>query len=88
LGPSLEVIGGQIDETTTFSQVFIYFACTHSLSSQGRRDNPAARDGGIHWEPQKGGTDKYLFGVHFADARPGWARSQRALGAAKRVLRI
>jgi len=66
------------------SRKCLFILPTHRLSGRGRRDNPATRDGGIHW-PQKGRTYKYLFGVHFADARPGSARSQRALGAAKEL---
>jgi hypothetical protein len=35
------------------------------------------RDGGTHWEPQKGGTDKCLFGVPFADAHGLGAKRER-----------
>lgn len=55
------------------------------------------RDGGIRWEPQKGGTDKYLFGMLFADVHRGGKPERLSaellrpqlgnarLGAAKRV---
>ena len=41
---------------------------TPGVGGRGWRDNPGS-DGGTRWQPQKGGTDKYLFGVHFTDVR-------------------
>jgi hypothetical protein len=68
--------GGQIQETTKFSQVF-YFADTRTGWVVGDDGTiPTTRDGGIHWEPQKGGTDKCLL-VCIADAGTGWVRSQK-----------
>jgi hypothetical protein len=33
----------------------------------------ATRDGGATWTPQVSGTDRGLYGVHFADPKIGWA---------------
>jgi hypothetical protein len=79
--------GGQIQETTKFSQCFADARTGWVVGDGGTI--LTTRDGGTRWEPQKGGTDKYVFGVHLADARTGWVRSHkivcRALAATIRL---